>query len=55
MHQAQQGFILQIKIQATPAMSTSLSRYYHLCRSDFSFPFFLYISLHFNSFVCVEA
>ena len=27
-----------------------VSRYYHLCRSDFSFPtFFLYVSLHFNS------
>ena len=33
-----------------PLCRLRVSRYYHLCRSDFSFPtFFLYISLHFNS------
>ena len=39
-----------IFITGHPRCRIRVSRYYHSCRSDVSFPtFFLYISLHFNS------
>ena len=45
----QSGFTI-VKYRPLPLCRLRVSRYYHLCRSDFSFPtFFLYISLHFNS------
>ena len=44
------NYLSEINYRRLPLCWLRVSRYYHLCRSDFSFPtFFLYISLHFNS------